>query len=61
MGLKFSQISLNPLAVVFSGFSKAAGELQVAFINPLSDLESTNHYYDSGSTTLQKGPVQPDN
>jgi hypothetical protein len=33
IGLLFSKISLNPLAKVFSGFSKATGELQVAFPN----------------------------
>jgi hypothetical protein len=30
-----SQISLNTLAIVFSGFSKAAGELQTGFLKPL--------------------------
>jgi hypothetical protein len=35
IGLQFSKISLNPLAIVFSGFSKAAGELQTGFLKLL--------------------------
>ncbi len=33
IGLEFSKISLKPLAKLFSGFSKAAGELQTGFLS----------------------------
>jgi hypothetical protein len=37
VGVEFSQIYLNPLATLFSGFLKASGELQTGFLKLSKD------------------------